>query len=174
MFHQKTFHIFCRYLTVILLFSIACGSPVDAKQQEKVLQKNQSQTVATGTHLIADLWGATTIETAEEIEEILHEAARISNSVDLGVKVHKFEPQGVTGIVLLAESHIAIHTWPEQGYVAVDIFTCGAGEMDPHAALTYLVKTFKVQEAWVHSLERGLSPQQNGEKKTKVEQSSNK
>ena len=66
---------------------------------------------------------------------------------------NKFDPQGVTAIALLAESHISIHTWPESNYSAVDIFTCGQNMM-PELASQYLIKTLKAQEHFLRVIER--------------------
>ncbi len=59
----------------------------------------------------------------------------------LGISFHQFQPEGVTGMVLIRESHIAIHTWPEEGYVASDIFTCGQ-EIDPYVAIEVMKRGF--------------------------------
>ena len=66
---------------------------------------------------------------------------------------NKFEPQGVTAIALLAESHISIHTWPESNYSAVDIFTCGQN-MLPEIACRYLIKALKAEEHFLRVIER--------------------
>ncbi len=77
-----------------------------------------------GIHLVADFWFGKTVEDPKELETILLDAAKKARSTPLKFSVHKFEPQGITGLVLLAESHISIHSWPEIQYLAVDIFTC--------------------------------------------------
>ena len=84
------------------------------------------------------------------VEAALREAARATNSTLLDLQIHAFARQGVTGLALLAESHISIHTWPERGYAAVDIFICGEGR-DPHAAWDVIKKglrpeTFEMKE----------------------------
>jgi len=79
---------------------------------------------------------------------ILNRAAKLANATVLNLISNKFEPQGVTAIALLAESHISIHTWPESNYSAVDIFTCGQN-MLPELASQYLIEAFKAEE---HSL----------------------
>ena len=78
----------------------------------------------------------------------LNRAAKLANSTVLNLISNKFEPQGVTAIALLAESHISIHTWPESNYSAVDIFTCGQNMM-PELASQYLIESLKAKE---HSL----------------------
>ena len=78
----------------------------------------------------------------------LNRAAKLANATVLNLISNKFEPQGVTAIALLAESHISIHTWPESNYSAIDIFTCGQN-MEPELASQYLIDAFKAEE---HSL----------------------
>lgn len=92
-----------------------------------------------GRHLLIEFWGSKTPENIEEWKKLLWEAAKASNSAPLQVAFHKFEPQGITGVVILEESHIAIHTWPEKEYIAIDIFTCGE-HTDPKAGMEYLAK----------------------------------
>ena len=81
-----------------------------------------------GRHCILELYDCPDylLDNQPFIQQVLREAAEIAKSTLLGELAHKFDPQGVTALVLLAESHISIHTWPESGYAAVDVFTCGA------------------------------------------------
>jgi len=83
----------------------------------------------------------------------LNKAAKFANATVLNLISNKFEPQGVTAIALLAESHISIHTWPESNYSAVDIFTCGQN-MLPELASQYLIKTLKAEEHSLRVIER--------------------
>ena len=82
-----------------------------------------------GAHVLADFWGCQyeKLDDAELLMESLRQAARSANMTILGEEAHKFEPQGFTGLLLLSESHISIHTYPERGYAAIDVFTCGSG-----------------------------------------------
>ena len=73
----------------------------------------------------------------------------------LGETFHKFSPQGVTGIVAIAESHLCIHTWPEYGYAAVDIFTCGEN-FDPEKAVAYLIQRLECNSPGITELKRGI------------------
>ena len=107
-----------------------------------------------GIHLIADFWGGEVIEDPKKIREILIKAARISKNKPLTVKIHKFQPVGITGFALLAESHISVHTWPEINYVAVDIFSCGP-KAEPRKGLDYLKEIFNPQKIKVKTLKRG-------------------
>jgi S-adenosylmethionine decarboxylase len=107
-----------------------------------------------GRHLLAEFWGATVTESKSELETFLLNAAKISRSEPLGLSVHKFEPHGITGIVVLAESHISIHSWPEFGYAAIDIFTCGK-KTRPHDALAYLKEIFSPSKVELKEIHRG-------------------
>ena len=84
---------------------------------------------------------------------ILNRAAKLANATVLNLISNKFEPQGVTSIALLAESHISIHTWPESHYSAVDIFTCGQN-MLPELASQYLIEALKAEEHFLRVIER--------------------
>ena len=83
----------------------------------------------------------------------LNKAAKLANATVLDLISNKFEPQGVTAIALLAESHISIHTWPESNYSAVDIFTCGQNMM-PELASQYLIKSLMAKEHSLRVIER--------------------
>ena len=92
-----------------------------------------------GWHLIADLIDGARLDDADRIERILADAAAAAGATLLEVRLHKFGPGfGVTGVALLAESHISIHTWPEYGTACVDIFMCGKTN-DLDAALAVIV-----------------------------------
>lgn len=108
-----------------------------------------------GIHLIAEFWHGKIIENPEEVERILIKATKEAGNIPLEVAIHKFSPRGITGVVLLAESHIALHAWPEIDYLAIDIFTCGERAM-PDKALNYLKKIFKPKRAEVKKIKRGV------------------
>ena len=84
---------------------------------------------------------------------ILNRAAKLANATVLNLISNKFEPQGVTAIALLAESHMSIHTWPEANYSAVDIFTCGKN-MLPQLACQYLIESLRAEEHFLRIIER--------------------
>jgi S-adenosylmethionine decarboxylase len=108
-----------------------------------------------GRHLTADLWRCAELpDEIEPLETIMLNACHVAGATIIGVTSHKFEPQGVTVLVLLAESHISIHSWPEFNYAAIDIFTCGK-EMQPQAAVDYLVDRLKPEKVEAHKLIRG-------------------
>lgn len=80
-----------------------------------------------GTHLIADLYDCRVLDDVAVVEAALREAVDVLGATLIALKLHKFGGGGgVTGVALLAESHLSIHSWPEDGYAAVDIFVCGA------------------------------------------------
>ena len=83
----------------------------------------------------------------------LNRAAKLANATVLNLISNKFEPQGVTAIALLAESHISIHTWPESNYSAIDIFTCGQNMM-PEIASQYLIESLMAKEHSLRVIER--------------------
>lgn len=108
-----------------------------------------------GIHLIADFWYGKNIENSKEIKRILITAAKKAKNIPLEVYIHKFSPQGITAVILLAESHIAIHSWPEINYLAIDIFTCGREAM-PDNALEYLKKEFQPKKIVIKKIKRGI------------------
>ena len=108
-----------------------------------------------GTHLLIDLWGATNLADPELIDRALREAAETAGATILHSHFHHFSPNGgVSGVIVLAESHISIHTWPERDFAAVDIFMCGA--CDPYKTIPLLKATFKPSFLNVNEQRRGL------------------
>ena len=118
-----------------------------------------------GRHLIVEVWGvdAELLDDEARLRRMLVEAAKRAGGKIMGVLFHKFEPQGVTGVVAIAESHISIHTWPEYGYAAIDIFTCGS-HVDPWKAFEYSLKELKPKNVNVFEIKRGVMPKEGGEK----------
>lgn len=108
-----------------------------------------------GVHIIADFWFAKNITSTQELKRLLLKASKKAKSAPLELLVHKFSPQGLTGVLLIAESHLAIHTWPEIGYTALDIFTCGKN-VKPREALAFLKEELKPKKVFVKELQRGM------------------
>lgn len=110
-----------------------------------------------GIQLMAELWECNRdkIDSPERIEEIMLSAAKEAGAEIIGSMFHEFEPQGVSGVIVIAESHLTIHTWPEQGYAAVDIFTCGE-HTDPWKALEVLAGAFEAEETHSMEINRGM------------------
>ncbi len=91
---------------------------------------------------------------ARKIKEIVQRAASEAKATVIDTMCHEFDPPGVTCMALLAESHLSVHTWPEQGYVAADIFTCGHSA-DPQPGAEYLLRAFKPKDSKTVELKRG-------------------
>lgn len=108
-----------------------------------------------GTHLIVDLWDATRLQDPEHVDVVLREAAAATGATILHGHFHHFGPEsGVSGVLVLAESHVSIHTWPERAYAALDIFVCG--DCDPHLAVPVLRAGFAAGRADVTEIRRGV------------------
>ncbi len=108
-----------------------------------------------GTHLLIDLWGATNLGEIGPIESALGEAAAACGASLLDIHLHHFgEGAGVTGVAIIAESHISIHTWPERSYAAVDVFMCA--DCDPAGAVPVLKAAFQPARLQVSEQRRGL------------------
>lgn len=110
-----------------------------------------------GSHLLADLYGVREDRLRDEqaIESLLLQSARAAGASVLSSHFHRFgSGGGVTGVVVLAESHITIHTWPEHGFAAADIFMCG--HANPQLALDVLVAAFGPASSDVKTVERGM------------------
>lgn len=109
-----------------------------------------------GRHLLADLHDCgAALDDAALIERALRDAAAAANATLLDIRLHPFgEGQGVTGVALLAESHISIHSWPEHRYAALDFFLCGSRH-DIDAALGVMAEALEASEVRTHSVARG-------------------
>ena len=108
-----------------------------------------------GTHVVADFWGSKVVKDEKELKQLLEGAAKAANSEPLKTSIYTFEPQGITGVILLAESHIAVHTWPEIGYIAIDIFTCGK-KAQPMKALKFFEDYLNPKKMDVQEIKRGV------------------
>ncbi|NSX56189.1 adenosylmethionine decarboxylase [Parasulfitobacter algicola] len=112
--------------------------------------------ISLGKHLIVEFQGAISLEDPNPVAQAIKVAAEKAGATVLDVKMHNFgEGQGVTGVALLAESHISIHTWPEHGYAAIDVFMCG--DADTSLSIDHLRAFFKPQSESVVVLNRGCS-----------------
>jgi S-adenosylmethionine decarboxylase len=107
-----------------------------------------------GMHLLVDLWGATNLADPQHIDVALREAALAAGATILHSHFHHFSPNGgVSGVIVLAESHISIHTWPERDFAAIDIFMCGA--CDPYLTIPLLRAAFLPNRVDVDEQRRG-------------------
>jgi len=107
-----------------------------------------------GTHLLIDIWGASRLDNPDFIDEQLRKAALATGATILHSHFHHFSPNGgVSGVVVLAESHISIHTWPEREFAALDIFVCGG--CDPHLAIPVIQAAFSPSRIDLDEQRRG-------------------
>jgi S-adenosylmethionine decarboxylase len=109
---------------------------------------------AIGRHVILEMWGCQNLESVDTAERALREMVVALDVHLLDLRVYPFSPVGVTGIAIVSESHLVIHTWPEYGYAAVDIFTCGAVR-DPQEAVNVLRRLFTPDRIGVMEINRG-------------------
>jgi S-adenosylmethionine decarboxylase len=127
----------------------------EEKVAKEVLTVRKDGVVFAGTHLLIDLWGAKNLDSPELIEQALKKAAVEAGATILYSYMHKFNPQGVSGVIVLAESHISIHTWPEKQYAAIDIFMCGS--CDPYSSLPILKEYFTPEGIQISENKRGIT-----------------
>lgn len=110
-----------------------------------------------GRHVLAEVYGCDfdVLNDVKKVEECMVNAALEAGAEIREVVFHKFSPQGVSGVVVISESHLAIHTWPELGYAAVDVFTCG-DKVDPWDAANFLAEKFGAQHMAASETKRGI------------------
>lgn len=111
---------------------------------------------ALGRHILVECYDCDVdiLNDTDLIEERMEEAARRAGATIVGTSFHNFNPHGVSGVVIIAESHLAIHTWPEYGYAALDLFTCGE-ECDPWVGFHFLKEALGADRAVTTELRRG-------------------
>ena len=112
-----------------------------------------------GRHLVLDAWRAPAekLNSEEVVKQAVEEAVAVCGATLINLCVHQFSPYGVTATATLAESHMAVHTWPEHGYLGADLFFCGKG--NPETAIDKLVELLQAQDVKVRFLNRGINPQ---------------
>lgn len=110
-----------------------------------------------GRHILAEIYGCDSniLDDRELIEKIMVESALFAGAEIREVAFHKFSPMGVSGVVVISESHLTIHTWPELGYAAVDVFTCGE-RINPWNACNYMTERFKASHITATEVKRGI------------------
>lgn len=107
-----------------------------------------------GTHLIIDLIGASRLDELEHMENALRRCVEVSGATLLHIHLHHFTPNGgISGVAVLSESHISVHTWPEANYAAFDVFMCG--EAEPHKSIEVLREAFTPSDIRVDEHRRG-------------------
>ena len=115
---------------------------------------------ALGRHVLCEAYGCDpkVLDDKDQVENIMVQAALHAGAEVREVAFHKFAPQGVSGVVVISESHLAIHTWPEYEYAAIDVFTCG-DTVDPWNALNYMLEHFKAKDTDSSEVKRGVIKQ---------------
>lgn len=110
-----------------------------------------------GRHVLAELYGCKfeVLNDIKQVEDIMVNAALEAGAEIREFVFHKFSPQGISGVVVISESHLAIHTWPELGYAAVDVFTCG-DKVNPWDACNYLEEMFGATDIKASEVQRGI------------------
>lgn len=112
---------------------------------------------ALGRHIVAELshCDPEILSDLEHVKQAMIKGAEAANAEIRETAFHRFTPHGISGVVVISESHLSIHTWPEIGYAAVDIYTCGA-HTDPMKALAVLTREFNCKALTTSTIERGL------------------
>jgi len=131
---------------------VAMVAPVAAEERDDHFALRNGVPCA-GVHLIVDLHGAQGLDDIDLIEATLRRCVAAARATLLHIHLHHFHPNGVSGVAVLAESHISIHTWPDAGFAALDVFMCG--NADPDACIPILREAFKANRVTVQELLRG-------------------
>jgi S-adenosylmethionine decarboxylase len=112
---------------------------------------------ALGRHILVELQDCDrgVLNDLDLIREVMRQAAEDCGAEILGESFHRFSPQGVSGVVMIAESHLSIHTWPEYGYAAADVFTCGT-MVKPEIAAEVLIEKLGSRNHEIKEIKRGV------------------
>jgi len=115
-----------------------------------------------GRHYIVEASGCNEkiISNAGVVQKILVKSAEIAGAKVWSVSFNQFPPHGVSGVVVISESHISIHTWPEYGYAALDIYTCGS-HVEPEQAIEFAVQSFEASQSHITEITRGIDEEDN-------------
>ena len=133
-------------------FTVSPPASLDAARDDHFVVRNGVR--CAGAHLIIDLYDAERLDDIDHIEEALRRCVAAAGATLLHIHLHHFEPNGgVSGVAVLAESHISIHSWPEANYAALDVFMCGKAE--PDKCVPVLREAFKPRRLAVSELLRG-------------------
>jgi S-adenosylmethionine decarboxylase len=115
---------------------------------------NSKKIQCAGIHLILEFWGAENLDSIKIVKQALIKGVEACGATLLKLELHKFSPQGISGVAVIAESHISIHTWPEHQYAAIDVFMCG--EKDPYQVIGVFKKAFEPKHLEIVELKRGV------------------
>jgi S-adenosylmethionine decarboxylase len=132
--------------------SVTVVAPAPAEEREDHFATRNGVRCA-GVHLIIDLHGAKGLNDIDLIERTLRRCVDAARATLLHIHLHHFQPTGVSGVAVLAESHISIHAWPDAGYAALDVFMCG--KADPDACVPVLREAFQAERVEVNEILRG-------------------
>lgn len=139
---------------------------VDSEKSQDLFIKADGYDYA-GTHLLLDCWDASQLDDLQHIEQALRDAVDVSGATLLHIHLHHFTPNGgVSGVAVLAESHISIHTWPERDYAALDVFMCG--ETEPKKTIDVFAKAFSTDNIEVTEHLRGQDKKTVNKNKLKL------
>jgi S-adenosylmethionine decarboxylase len=130
--------------------TVAASAPAEDRQDHFAVRNGVR---CAGVHLIVDLFEAKHLDDIDHIETTLRRCVQAARATLLHIHLHHFQPNGVSGVAVLAESHISIHTWPEAGYAALDVFMCGSA--NPDACVPVLREAFSAKRVGVSELLRG-------------------
>ncbi len=109
-----------------------------------------------GKHLILELWDCQGLNDIERVEDALRQSAKACNAKVLDLTIHPFSPVGITGVAVLSKSHVLIHTWPELGFAAVDVFIC-EDDLDPAIVMPIFQNTFAPSHIQAMEVKRGVA-----------------
>ncbi len=120
-----------------------------------IVKCKQSGVTYAGTHLLLEFWGAKHLDNLEIVEDAFRRAVEACGATLLSIKLHHFSPYGgISGVAIVMESHLTIHSWPEFGYAAIDVFLCGG--VNPYKAVSVLKQVFQPEKMQVIELKRGM------------------
>ena len=108
-----------------------------------------------GSHVIVDVWQATRLDDIKHMDAVLRRIVEACGATLLHIHLHHFTPTGISGVAVLAESHISVHTWPERSFAAFDVFMCG--DAKPELAVPILEEAFEAGRVEVNTVRRGLA-----------------
>src|SRR6056297_3708858 len=135
----------------VLPCDILARDVLDTDREDHFIRRDGA--VFAGTHLIIEVVGGHGLDDEARIQQAFRDCVETCGATLLHIHTHKFSPQGVSGVAVLAESHISVHTWPEIGYGAFDVFMCG--DARPWRAVGVLERAFRTEDVRVRELLRG-------------------
>ncbi|MDC3023871.1 adenosylmethionine decarboxylase [Alphaproteobacteria bacterium] len=134
-----------------------------SSQKKKISRKHisvdhfivEKKQVYAGKHLLLDLWGSNFNNSISTLKKLIKNSVKTAGATLLHIHLHRFgKEQGISGVAVLAESHISVHTWPERDYIAFDIFMCG--DTNPEKSAEYLIKLLKPKKKILKNIKRGV------------------